>query len=401
MARPRRGELHPQLAMARAERGLTQEQVGDAIGISAEMVRRHEKGEAQPIELYRKRYSAFYRMSQAELGLVASTTSSRAALDLDSLIAEIANSDTTSEAIDQLDAAVKDLAEFHSQAPAKKILAEVARLHAQLRDVRARRTRLSQTCELYRIESDLLAHACLLNGDLRRDVVAEKYGNAALALAIECGANQAMARTALAKTLRWEERLIESAAMARAGYNCCPATPVRIQLASQEANAAALLGDPARATEALRRAEIAAEQSAPDSGRSAWSFSTGRQAIFALSVATHTGDPERALQAAARADAAWEAGEPRVTANWAQIRAGAGIAHLMLGSLEAAEEQVTPVFSLAPDLRVATVTAYTTNVGRQLGQPAFRGDKTASALRTAIRDFNREALSEKNGVQRR
>jgi len=367
------------------------------------MVRRHEKGLSQPIELYRKRYSALFRASQLELGLVAAIAKPPDAgtFDIDGLLAEIADSETTAEAMQQLDGAVKDVAEYHSQAPARQILTQVTRLHRQLNDFKPRRKRLSQVRELYRIESDLLSHACLLLGDLRRNTAAEKYGNAALALAIECDANQAIARSALAKTLRWADRLVESAASARLGYEQSPATPIRIQLASQEANAAALLGDPVRAAEALRRAEQAAELAAPDSGRAAWSFSTGRQAIFALSVATHTGEPQRAIAAAATADAAWAAGEPRVMANWAQIRVGAGIAHLLLGSLEGAEEEVTPVFSLSPELRVATVTAYTTDLGRRLRSPSYRGDKTAIALCDAIRDFNREALVDEDGVRGR
>ena len=394
MARPRRSQLTPRLAEFRRQRGVTQEQVADALGITPEMVRRHEKGLARPIEIYRKRYSAFFRASQVELGLTPASSSSGAQeLDVDQLLAEIADSATASEAIRQLDRAVSDLAERHTQMSPRSVLLEVRRVHAQLRNLKIQRTRLSQTRELYRIESELLSHACLLHGDLQQNTVAEKFGNAALLLASECGSNDALPRTALAKTLRWEERLIESAAMARAGYDCSPARPVRIQLASQEANAAALLGDATRATEALRRAELAAEQTESDSGQSAWSFSTGRQAIFALSVATNTGNPDRALRAAATADAAWEAGEPKVLANWAQIRVGAGIAHLVLGSLEAAEEQVVPVFSIPPELRVSTVTAYTTDLGRRLTRPRFRRDPIATELRDAIRDFNSGALA--------
>lgn len=393
MARPRRGDLTPRLAEFRRHRGLTQEQVAEALGITAEMVRRHEKGLAQPIELYRKRYSAFYRASQVELGLMPGSSAGTQELDVDELLAEIADSATAGDAIQQLDRVVQDLAERHTQMSPRSVLTEVRRVHERLRHLKIQRTRLSQTRELYRIESELLSHACLLHGDLQQNAVAEKFGTAALLLASECGSNDALPRTALAKTLRWEERLIESAAMARAGYDSSPARPVRTQLASQEANAAALLGDAMRATEALRRAELAAEQSESDSGQSAWSFSTGRQAIFALSVATNTGNPERALLAAATADDAWDAGEPKVLANWAQIRVGAGIAHLVLGSLEAAEEQVVPVFSIPPELRVATVTAYTADLGRRLSRPKFRRDTVAVELRDAIRDFNSGALA--------
>lgn len=80
-------------------------------------------------------------------------------------------------------------------------------------------------------------------------------------------------------------------------------------------------------------------------------------------------------------------------ANWAQIRVGASIAHLVMGSLEAAEEEAAQVFSIPPELRVSTVTAYTTDLGRRLRRPKFRGDKVATELREAIREFNRAALA--------
>jgi hypothetical protein len=66
-------------------------------------------------------------------------------------------------------------------------------------------------------------------------------------------------------------RFASSADLARQGYDCSPATPIRVLLASQEANAAAFLGDVHRARAALLRAERASEAVQPDSGVSAWS----------------------------------------------------------------------------------------------------------------------------------
>jgi hypothetical protein len=53
---------------------------------------------------------------------------------------------------------------------------------------------------------------------------------------------------------------------------------------------------------------------------------------------------------------------------------------------------VTPVLDLAPDLRVATVTAYTTRLARRLRGHRFRGNTTAGELLNAIRVFTLEAL---------
>lgn len=314
--------------------------------------------------------------------------------DVMRLVAEITSGSTSDETIQQLEHATFALANSHTQVPAKKALTQALQLHREVQALLGHSLRLSQQRTLYRIESDLLAHACLLFGDLKQDETANQYGAAARAYAQEADANQALAWSALAKTLRWQERLIESAEAARQGYECSPLTPIRIQLASQEANAAALLGDFGRAREALRRSEAAAEVVTPDSGTSAWSFATGRQALFSLAVATQTGDAEGALRSAEMADAGWASGEPYVPANWAQIRVGAGIAHLMQGDLDGAVEEVTPMLTLAPERRVATVTAYVDNLDRWLRHSEFQGNKSALELRQQLREFNVTALAE-------
>lgn len=303
------------------------------------------------------------------------------------LIRDIVATETNDEAIDQLARATDSIAESHTQVPARMALGQVLRLHAETQTLLKRQQRLRQKRELFRIESHLLAHAGLLFGDLEKNVTADDYGEASLLYAQEAGANEAIAWTVRAKTLRWQERFVESADMARRGYDCSPATPIRVQLACQEANAAALLGDAKRAREAMRRAEAAAEAIEPDSGTSAWSFPVARQAIFALSVAIHTDDPDEALRASAMAHSAWASGVPRVPATWAQIQAGASIAHLMKDSLDQAVQEVTPVLTLPPELRVATVTAYLRSLDRRLSDPRFGRSKDALALRRDIRDF--------------
>jgi transcriptional regulator with XRE-family HTH domain len=320
---------------------------------------------------------------------------------VDSLTAEILYSHMADEAIEQLARATTSLAESHTQVPARRVLKQVFQLHRHAQRLVRSKQRLSQQRELFRIESDLLAHACVLLDDMKQNKLAQRYGTAALLFAHEAGSNQAIARSALAKTLRWAERLDESADIARLGYECSPMAPIRIQLASQEANAAALLGDASRAREALSRADVAAELVLADSGLSAWSFPTGRQAIFALSVAMYTGDAGAALRAAARADDGWASGEPMVSANWAQIRVGAGIAHLSQGSLDAAIEEVRPVLSLAPELRVSTVTAYMDRLDSQLRLPQLNGNKAAAELRSDIRDFNAAALLDDQPMETR
>jgi hypothetical protein len=333
-------------------------------------------------------------VSPADAGLVVDALgeTTGGVNDLAEMFARLADSSTSDAAIDRLSHATFALAESHARAPARSVLDQVLRLHGQARALLGGRLRLSQRRNLYLIESDLLAHSCLLLGDLKSDDLADRYGAVALRYAEEAGSNEALACTALAKTFRWQNRLIESAEIARRGYERSPATPIRVQLAAQEANAAALFGDVGRAREAMSRAERDAETVTQDSGLSAWSFARGRQAVFALSVANQTGDPAGALRAAAIADAGWANGEPRVPANWAQVRVGAAMAHLALGSLDAALAEVAPVLTLQPEMRIATVTAYTDALDRQLGGQRYRDSEPAKELRQKIRDFNAGAL---------
>lgn len=389
-------------------KALSQEILGRWLGLNQAQVSKLENGKPeQNLETLRNYakilclpqellWFAFPGQSRwrSALPIVATETGfSISAQEADELAVAVLESSTSDDAINRLAYATVSLAESHTQAPAQHVLTQVFHLHEQAQILLEGKQRLSQKREIYRIESDLMAHACLLLDDLKQNGIAQRYGAAALSFAEESGAGQAIARTALAKALRWAERLIESADMARSGYECSPATPIRIQLASQEANAAALMGNIPRAREALSRAETAAEEVSADSGTSAWSFPVARQAIFALSVALHAGDPAAALDAVTKADASWESGMPLVTANWAQIRIGAGIAHILNGSLDATIHEVTPVLTLPPELRISTVTAYTQQLDRYLRDPRFHGNSDVAELRQNIQEFNAGALS--------
>jgi transcriptional regulator with XRE-family HTH domain len=314
--------------------------------------------------------------------------------DIDAVIAQLADTGVSDDVIQQIERATVFLAESHTQAPARKMLSQVMRLHRRVQSLLEGKIRLSQQRELYRIESLLLSHACLLIGDLDQNEIAERYGNAALAYAREAESDQAAPMTVLAKTYRWQERLTESMEIARRGFECSPGTPIRIQLASQEANAAALLGDAPRARQSLTRAEVAAESVAQDSGLSAWSFPVARQAVFAQSVATQLGDANGMLRAASLADSAWAAGQPMVAANWAQIRIGAASAYLMRHSLEGTFAEVEPVLALPPGMRVATVTAYAERLRRQLQHSRYDGAAGVLELRDRLAQFGAEAFQD-------
>jgi transcriptional regulator with XRE-family HTH domain len=85
MARPKRGKLEPRLSDYRLRASLTQQQVAEQLGISADMVRKHERGLSQPIKLYRLKYCALYAATEDQLGLRSEIETIRASSPVDEL----------------------------------------------------------------------------------------------------------------------------------------------------------------------------------------------------------------------------------------------------------------------------------------------------------------------------
>jgi hypothetical protein len=312
------------------------------------------------------------------------------------LTAWITATNTTDEAIGHIERVASALAEMTAQVPDRQVLAHVMQLHhsAQLL-LRGGRQRLRQTRELVRLDGNVLAHASVLLSNLGKNRAAEDYGQAALLYLQEAEASQATAWYALAKIARWEHRYAAAADLARQGTGHKAITPMNVQLASYEANAAALIGDQDRARQALARAESIAERLPPGGGElSPWSFPPARQAIFRLSVLLRTGDPGGALLTAATAEDNWAAGDRRNSWTWAQVRIGAAIAHLIQGSLDGASEQVAPALALAPDMRITTVTGWLADLDRQLARSRFVGSQITGSLRQQIREFTAGAVRE-------
>lgn len=158
--------------------------------------------------------------------------------------------------------------------------------------------------------------------------------------------------------------------------------------------ASALLGDHGRAKRAMRYAEEAA--AAVPAGQmtvSPWSFPDERMTMFRVAVALGTNDQAAALDAADGWDTDDAAGRPHVQAAWAQIRIGAGIAHLLTDSLDGAAEEIAPVLRLPPEFRIVTVTGWLADLDRRLAAGRFAASPLAVELRQQIREFSGGAVT--------
>jgi tetratricopeptide (TPR) repeat protein len=315
--------------------------------------------------------------------------------DLDRLTEWLGTSSTSDETIEQVEQTTAALAGLHTKLPARPLLRDVLRMHRQAQDMlHTGRPRLRQARELIRVDGLALAHASVLIGDLGRDRDATRYGRAAQLCLQEAGASEAPAWYALAKAARWQRDYATAADLAERGFEYGPVTPMSVQLASYEANAAALLGDDRRAREALSRSEQIAAALAHNTGAdtSPWAFPAQRRAVFRLSVLLRTDDAAGAIEAAADADAGWAAGEQHIRGTWAQVRIGAAIAHLLRRDLDGATEELAPVLDMPPDFRIATVTGWLADLDAQLARGPHAGSPAAAVLRRQIRDFTAAAL---------
>ncbi len=393
----RRNRLWSQREMARRLVEAADEDIRPRLPSRETMVRRikaYEAGHNRPGDPYRVLYARAFGLAEAELFGEPVGVPAREDGVID-LVAWVEQTNVGDGTIGMLAEETQRLGESHAHVPPARVLSDVVRLERHTRVLLSGgRQRLRQTRELFRIEADLLAHACILFGDLHRNGPALSHGTAAAMCADEAGASPAAALSAQAKTERWRGRFAASADLARRGYECSPPTQLRVLLASQEANASGLLGDRVRAREALQRAEEAVQGGlSQDSGVSPWSCPRPRQALYALSVALQSGNPEEALQAARMAESAWASGDPRVPATWAQIRFGAANAYAMMGDLHGAAEQIAPVMSMPPEFRTSTVTNYLVELDARLDDRRFHGSDAAATLREQIRDFTSAALS--------
>jgi tetratricopeptide (TPR) repeat protein len=397
--------LWSQKIMAVCLRNAADEQTQDRLPPRASIqryIRDYEAGRHFPGDLYAELYCRAFGLTREALfngksgwrsdgpGPEQGPTEQEAT----SLVNWIATTNISDDAIENIARETGELAETHTRRSPRAILADVVRVHRQVQDLlKSGKQRFRQTRELYRLDADLLAHTSLLLGDLHFDSAAAVYGSTATLYAREAGVSQAVALSVEAKTARWRLQFADSAELARRGFECSPAGPIRILLSCQEANAAALLGDVRRARDALNRAREASDgQVATDSGLSAWSCPRPRQALFALAVEIQCGNPDAALRAAGVANEAWARGDPWVAATWAQVRLGAGVAYLIKGDLEAAQSELASVLALDPAFRMATVVAYTAEMDRRLRQRRFRRDPVAMQMQEQIKAFTSGVL---------
>ena len=350
-------------------------------------VRSYEAGQHFPRD-YASLYSRAFGMTQLHLFGDAADPAERSAPtagigEATNLAAWIESTNTSDDALAYLAQAAVSLAERHPVLAPADALRWVLGLHERVQGLLQGKQRLRQRRELFGIQSGLLAHVCLLLGDLQQADTAGRYGDLAELAATEGGLSPAPAFSARAQVARWQNRYADAAVLAAAGSDSCNSPSLRALLACQEANAAALAGDRQRARAALERA---AAGLCPAT-ESAWSLPGPRFVAYRVSVALHLGDPASALREAEAAE------RPRSSATWAHLRVSLALAHLMLGSPEGAAWAAEPVFGVPSQYRVATVVSHLAAADQLLRSRRFRGSAVAAEMREQIRVYTASSVA--------
>jgi hypothetical protein len=224
----------------------------------------------------------------------------------------------------------------------------------------------------------------------------------AYANAIDHGPLRGLLRAKLSTVVYWQGRFRETRDLAADGLRYLSQGPVAANLHLNLACAAARLGDPEAARQAIGLAHAAREADYRDD-----LVEIGGEE-FALSRATTYAKAGRALadtgsdgrEAAAELERAinlydqgndpgeqhWFGGKPLASTDLAMVS-------LRSGALDAATSALAPVLALPPAQRVSTVTSRLARVRDELAAPLFRGSSQARNLGEQIEEFSREAVT--------
>jgi len=319
--------------------------------------------------------------------------------DARGVLAWIEATNTNDDFISYFDQTIKETAKEHASFPPAVLLVKVQQLHGMIQTLlRGGKQRHRQTRELLRLDADLLAHICQLLGDVHRDEAASAYAAASAGLAEEAGSSAAAAFSAQAQIARWRGHYVLAADLAARGLESNPPAGLRTLLAYQEAVSAAASGQMAsRARAALERAEAVDDNV---TFYSAWSCPPARRALFRMAVPLNLGQPQEALRLAAEAETMWQEERPRAFGTWAHFRIAVASAHILIGSVEGAIEQVSPVLGLPQEYHISTLTGHLSALDTLLADQRFDKSHEVASLRELLRGFEdntSEQANEENG----
>jgi len=223
---------------------------------------------------------------------------------------------------------------------------------------------------------------------------AAAYAAASERLAEEAASSAAAAFSAQAQIARWRGHHLLAADLAARGLESNPPPELRTLLTYQEAVGAAAGQMASRARAALERAEASDDNV---TFYSAWSCPPDRRALFRMAVPLNLGEPQEALRLAAEAEPIWQKERSRAFGTWAHFRIAVASAHILVGSVEAAIEQVSPVLDLPQEYRISTLTGHFSTLNALLEDRRFNKSQEVASLREMLSGFKDSTSEPANG----
>jgi hypothetical protein len=115
-----------------------------------------------------------------------------------------------------------------------------------------------------------------------------------------------------------------------------------------------------------------------------------------MAVPLNLGEPREALRLAAEAEPIWQKERSRAFGTWAHFRIAVASAHILVGSVEAAIEQVSPVLDLPQEYRISTLTGHFSTLNALLADRRFIKSQEVASLRELLRGFEDSAAERAN-----
>jgi hypothetical protein len=223
----------------------------------------------------------------------------------------------------------------------------------------------------------------------------------AYANAIDHHPLQGLLRTKLSYVMYWRGRFDDSRSLAADGLRYVSRGPLGADLHLNHARAAARVGDPDAARQAVGAAHEARDSDYRDDvleiGGEEFSLSRATHHCLAGNAFAEISGGERwAIEELEQAISLYDEGPGPGEHHWFGGKAMAGVdlaaVWLRSGALDAAAAALGPVLALPPAQRVTSLTTRLARVRDELAAPVFRGSAQARALGEQIEEFGRETI---------
>lgn len=298
------------------------------------------------------------------------------------------------DVLEQLEADVRQLAVEYLSRPPLTLFAPLSRLRHEVFEMLDRRQPPSLLPPLYGVAGRLCALLAHASADLGHAYAADTHTRTAWLCAdlADDDSLRAYVRWVQANVAFWRGDYPRAAEIAHSGQRYATKGTNLLRLASQEARAWAACGDGRQVERALATASGARDQHPTEEQVGVFRFDPGKAAYYASEVRLALGGDDNARSAVAWAEDSLRLLDDGPEAHRAPefvaaARLDLANAHLALGDLEGAAEQLRTVLRLPAESRTQPIVSRVASSGEALASPRFTRSAVAVELTDEIALF--------------